>query len=121
MTKQPRHVRLPHEHLRVYSIQGGESDVDQSFALVTDINEIVKRYARTGELPPATRPGRFEDVTGLQGDLTDRLLWAKQHLDNAKEAYETLKQAQTGEQSEPQTINEQEAPQTPSEPENSVP
>lgn len=118
---QLRVVRLPHHRLRVQTPGGGESDVDQSFVTVTDVNDIVKRYARTGELPPATRTARFGDVTGLQGDLTDRLLWAKQHLDNAKEAYETLKQAQTGEQSEPQTINEQEAPQTPSEPENSVP
>ena len=119
--KLPREVRLPHHRQRVQAEGGGESDVDQSFALVTDVNDIVARYARTGELPPATRTGRFGDVTGLQGDLTDRLLWAKTHLDMAKQAYETLKQAQKDEQSEPQTSNEPEAPQTTTEPQNSVP
>ena len=118
--QQPRYVRLPHHRQRVQSEQGGESDVDQTYLTVTDVNTIVANYARTGIMPEAKRTARFGDVTGYQGDLTDRILWAKEQLDNAKEAYETLKQAQTVEQSEPQTINEQEAPQTSTEPQNSV-
>lgn len=45
----------------------------QSAAAATDINNIVERYQRTGSLPPARTAPQWADVTGLQGDLTDRV------------------------------------------------
>ena len=48
----------------------------------TDINAIVSRYARTGILPPNDKQPIYADVSGLQGDLTERLLWAETTVEN---------------------------------------
>lgn len=106
-----RIVRLPHQRVRVQAEGGGESLTDQGAYETSDVNRIVAQYARTGVLPPATRQARFEDVTGLQGDLTDKLQWATQTLEKVTQEYKA-QQAQKNEQSAQQTINEQTAPET---------
>lgn len=55
---------------RFYTVPVGDSLTDQSFMGACDINNIVARFARTGELPPSTKVPVFDDVTALQGDLT---------------------------------------------------
>ncbi|MEM2002562.1 MAG: hypothetical protein QXT77_07965 [Candidatus Methanomethylicaceae archaeon] len=55
----------------------------QSHADSCDINNIIRRFDRTGVLPPSDRPQQFADVTGLQGDLTDRINSSREILDKA--------------------------------------
>lgn len=49
----------------------GESRTRQSEKDSADVNAIVERFSRTGQLPPARFEGSYGDVTSLQGDLTD--------------------------------------------------
>ena len=71
--KKP-HIRKSWERTRATNnLAIGESVTDTSPGNNTNINEIVKRFARTGEMPepPAGQPkGEYLDVTGLQEDLT---------------------------------------------------
>lgn len=49
----------------------GESKTRQADKQAADINAIVDRFNRTGQLPPAKTQPMYADVTGLQGDLTE--------------------------------------------------
>lgn len=73
-------VRHPRKRYRTVTHILGESRTETSHAEATDINFIVNRFARTGQLPPPRKPPSYQDVTGLQGDLTERLSWANQIL-----------------------------------------
>ena len=84
-------MRRPYDRLRVRSIQGGESPTVQDSAGETDIKNIVNKYHRTGILPPA-KPGVFADVSNLQGDLTERLIWAQQVQENAQREIAEIQQ-----------------------------
>lgn len=69
--KRP-HIRKPWErHRSITSLEGQESKTDFSFGNDTDVNRIVARFARTGQMPEPTREATYADVTALQGDLTD--------------------------------------------------
>lgn len=50
-------------------IGGGVSRTDQSFGEQCDINNIIKRFTITGELPPSNGNGYFADVTLIPEDL----------------------------------------------------
>lgn len=50
---------------------------------LTDINNIVSRYARTGEMPPAKQAPQYADVTALQGDLSEVAQRSREVIDNA--------------------------------------
>lgn len=76
-------VRHPFERARVLSSVCGVSMTHQSHKDLCDINKIVKRFERTGELPPPTREAQYADVSGLQGDLTDRINMSREILDVA--------------------------------------
>lgn len=56
----------------------GESETRQSEKASADVNAIVERFSRTGQLPPARFEGSYADVTAYQGDLTERYEWAMQ-------------------------------------------
>lgn len=60
---------LERRSLAFYTV--GESKTRQSEKASSDVNAIVERFARTGVLPPNTKQPIYDDVTGLQGDLTD--------------------------------------------------
>lgn len=62
-----------YERTRTYTKITGESMTTQSDRDPSDVNYIVRRFQRTGELPPNPRglEPRYEDVTGLQENLTD--------------------------------------------------
>lgn len=51
--------------------EGTQSATDTSHGNHVDVNTIIARFARTGELPPARRAPQYGDVTALQGDLTE--------------------------------------------------
>ena len=86
-------MRMPYDRLRVQSKQGGESTTVQDPQNTTDVNEIVKKYHRTGMMPPG-KQGIYADVTGLQGDLTERLIWAKQVQEDAQREIAEIQQQQ---------------------------
>lgn len=66
---------LPRDPLsrdRVTAENKGESKTRQADADSVNINAIIDRYSRTGMMPPARYDPAYADVTGLQGDLTER-------------------------------------------------
>lgn len=65
--------RPPWHRMRIVTKIHGESKTQQHHKDTVDINAIVNRYQRTGELPPAKTPPQYADVTGLQGDLQERI------------------------------------------------
>lgn len=73
-------VRHPYSRERLTFDTDGESMTHQSHADSCDVNKIIGRYERTGQLPLATRPPQYADVSGLQGDLTERINFAKDAL-----------------------------------------
>lgn len=87
-------VRHPFERVRVFSCVRGESMTHQSHKNQCDVNAIVKRFDRTGELPPPTRPPQYADVSELQGDLTERINLSREVLDTAGRALDEKRQAE---------------------------
>lgn len=78
-----RSLRYPFERTRVGIVFELPSRTVNSFKDETDINNIVNRFARSGMLPPNPGGGVFADVTGLQGDLTERVNFSKQVVADA--------------------------------------
>lgn len=62
---------------------GSESSVQQGFGEQTNINEIVKRFQRTGFMPPQRQPV-YADVVDLQGDLTELIERSRQVIATAE-------------------------------------
>ena len=80
-TTQPR-IRKQWERHRTQTPGGGESVTDQSHAAQVDINNIVKLYHRTGQLPEVNKEhAQFADVSDLQGDLTENLIKSQETID----------------------------------------
>lgn len=65
--------RKPWMRMPFYTVIEGESMTQQSHAASCDINAIIRKFDRTGELPVGRVSGTFGDVTGLQGDLTEQI------------------------------------------------
>lgn len=86
-------MRRPYDRLRVRSVQGGDTPTVQDPGNTTDVKEIVKKYHRTGMMPPG-KSGIYADVTNLQGDLTERLIWAKQVQEDAQREIAEIQQRQ---------------------------
>lgn len=79
------YIRRPWTRERVQHTVVGESLTHQSHADSCDVNNIIRRYERTGELPLARRPPQYGDVTGLQGDLTERHQAAQEIIETSRE------------------------------------
>ena len=81
-------IRTPYARSRVVTPVPGESQTDSSFGNDTDVNNIVERFARTGQFPGAVNPlePQYGDVTGLQQPLTEL-------IERGRQAAEELKQA----------------------------
>lgn len=62
-------MRMPYERERVVFKTTGESKTQQAHKDLCDVNKILKRYERTGMLPPAQQQPMYGDVSGLVGDL----------------------------------------------------
>lgn len=73
-------------------LSGQTKRVDTSHGNDTDVNKIVARFARTGQLPTNPIEPQYADVTGLQGDLTEMIEKGKDaqkeltELENANQA-----------------------------------
>ena len=70
--------------------------VDASQGNDTDVNRIVARFARTGELPSPRGNPQYADVTALQGDLTEM-------IERGKLAAEELAQLEQKQRDEQET------------------
>lgn len=82
------------------SFEGRESKTDTSFGNDTDVNNIVARFARTGQLPPPQGQPQYADVTGLQQDLTTIIQKGKdaqKELDKHQRENDKQKQKQNDE------------------------
>lgn len=87
-------IRKPFHRERVQTPVGTEVITDQSWRQDADVNYIVERYKRSGHLPkPVTAPV-YADVSGLQGDLTERLNWASQQIEDAQRTIATVQAEQ---------------------------
>lgn len=60
------HVRKPLDRVRVRTVLDGTSMTDTSQLGETDINEIVRKYRRSGTLPPPPEAQQYGDVSDLQ-------------------------------------------------------
>lgn len=66
-------IRSPYDGSRVQVlVGGGESMTREAFADELDINKIVERYARGGQLPPTSADARYGDVADI-GDYKSAL------------------------------------------------
>jgi len=80
--------------LRVKVSFSSPSRTLQQHAAACDINNIMNRYARTGSLPPPRAAPQFADVTGLQGDLTERVNFANSSIADVDRALTEVLNAQ---------------------------
>lgn len=69
----PPVVRPPWWRMSVKTPMSEESIVQQHLEPSANVNAIVARFRRTGEFPSAKVPPVYADVTGLQGDFTERV------------------------------------------------
>jgi len=77
------YIRKQWERVRTPTIFTGETKVQATSGNDTDVNSIMARFTRTGQLPPATSEPQYADVTALQEDLTEI-------LERGREAQATL-------------------------------
>ncbi len=82
-------IRSPYDGSRIeIIIGGGESMTRESFADELDINKIVERYARGGQLPLTDADARFGDVSEVRDykSALDFVFEAKDKLGDLPEA-----------------------------------
>lgn len=87
----PPIVRPPWWRMSVKTESGTESMVQQHLEESANVNAIVARFRRTGEMPPARQAPVYADVTGLQGDFTDRINASRATMDALGAASERRK------------------------------
>lgn len=90
-------VRSPWSRLRLQTVIEGESMTVQSEKDLTDINNIVARFDRTGELPPGRGPGEYLDVTMLNGDLLEVMERSQEIIDKATVYFEGVEAEEAAE------------------------
>lgn len=70
-------IRLPYWRERCGQEFVGEAVTEQSHRDLVDINNIVRRHARGGLIPPPTTPPQYADVTRLQEPLMQRMAFSE--------------------------------------------
>lgn len=83
-------VRKWTDRTRLTEVFEGKDMTQQSHAESCDVNSIVTRFQRTGEMP-REREGFYDDVTGLQVELTEAYNRSRETLDAAIEQSDRLK------------------------------
>lgn len=78
-------IRKPYQRIRVFTQLTTEVLTQQSHADSTDINSIVARFQRTGDMPPNPRgqEAQYVDCTPYSEDLTESYNRAVERLDEA--------------------------------------
>lgn len=78
-------LRKPYSRLRIVASAGGKSRTQQSHKKSCDINHIIDRYDKTGQLPNPVRQGMYGDVSMLNGYLGEVLENAENTVNTANE------------------------------------
>lgn len=92
-----RFVRKSYERYRVLEVPEGESLASQDARDAADINFLMARFARTGDIPPASRPGVFQDNTGVPDNLGDAIMLSRTTLSTASVNLGTFQEAKAKE------------------------
>ena len=90
LSGQSVRFRGPFEPLRVPLIVEGESMTDTSHGNDTDVNNIIARFDRTGQLPGNPGTGQYVDVSALNADLTELLEKQRSALKELEDLEEEL-------------------------------
>lgn len=86
----PRIVRRNWERTRVQTEILGESRTQQSHRDSVDVNQIVAKFDRTGQLPPNTKTAQYGDVSDLNAPYSELIEKSRETLDTAGQFIETL-------------------------------
>lgn len=81
------------ERFRVQTVPEGETRTVQSHKDLTDINNIVARYQRTGYIPPARIEPQYGDVSELNKPLVELSLQAEDVIARTDDFMSTYKPA----------------------------
>jgi hypothetical protein len=94
-----------------------DSMCDRSHGDQTNINLLMERFKRSGEMPPGNNNPQFADVRALQGDLTDVIENGNNAAISAKSALDAADAAREQNQapSDPPTDHPPAEPPAPSE------
>lgn len=71
------------ERVRTISVVSGESKTQQSHKATVDVNNIIARFDRTGQLPPHMHEPQYGDVTMMNGNLQEVLDRANMTIEEA--------------------------------------
>jgi len=96
--------------IKVTQDNSGPSLTSQAHQQESDINYIVARFQRTGELPPSTRQGQYLDVFDVQQlDPTTAINQARQTIQQVQNDLQLHREKQQKQQQEQekQTLMEQ--------------
>lgn len=81
--------RRPWEEMRLQTIFEGESRTQQSHRESVDINNIIKKFDRTGQLPSPTRPAQYGDVSDLNRPYGELIEESRNTLDQVGQFVES--------------------------------
>lgn len=87
-------IRQPYEREAVKTPMPRYTKTLQGLQEEVDVNNIMARFERDGIMPTGRGPGQYGDVTELQkGDLTDRINFSRDVLEQAGRDLEEKQQA----------------------------
>ncbi len=92
-------IRQKRQPMRVHAYTSDEVMTIQSAKDETDVNRIVQRFQRTGELPPNPRglQPQYVDCVPLQEDLTEALNKSHETIENFNEEQDWLAEQEQAE------------------------
>lgn len=99
-------IRKPWCRQRFVTVNDEPSMTQGVHAELHDVDSIVARFRRTGQLPVNQRQPQYGDVTGLQVDLTEALNNAQNTLETATAFADTWEQEQKIKEQEAQKQKE---------------
>lgn len=94
MAKTKQNVRNYWDRVRVQASCAGVSKTQQSHKESVDVNHIIKRFDRTGQLPPATQQGVYGDVSDLNAYYGEVVETAKANIAAAEAFFAEQKRIQ---------------------------
>lgn len=95
-----RVVRRSYERVRYQTEIVGESKTDQSQKMQVDVNHIVRRYDRTGQLPQPKREPQYGDVSDLNAPYGELIESSRSILDTVGKYVEGAEESARQKQAE---------------------
>lgn len=94
MAKTKQNVRNYWDRVRVQASCAGKGKTQQNHKQSVDVNHIIKRFDRTGQLPPATVQGVYGDVSDLNAYYGEIVAQAKENIAAAEAFFAEQKRIQ---------------------------